>query len=188
MAVDLETVTLMSSYRVGFLPPAWGSLAPGELYIEIMPPDKPGSPQLWVGAPDYAEAPGGAMSLVPTGLVLEPPPVVPDEPPVNVDVPAVTPIGTAAVGDTLNCTMGNWDNEPTDYRYYWLRDGATGVGTDTSYTTVEADLDHAITCIVTASNAIGATEGPPSNEVLVEAPVSDEARSADPPAHRNKRK
>jgi hypothetical protein len=172
MAVDLETVTLMSSYRVGFLPPVWGSLAPGELYIEVMPPDAPGPPQLWVGAPAYAEVPGGAISLVPTGLVLEPPPAVPDEPPVNVDVPAVTPMTTATVGDILNCTMGNWDNEPTDYQYRWLRDGATGVGTDTSYTTGAADADHAITCIVTAVNAIGMTEGPPSNEILVEAPVT----------------
>jgi hypothetical protein len=172
MAVDLETVTLMSTYRVGFLPPVWGSLAAGELYIEIMPPDKPGPPQLWVGAPDYAEAPGGAMSLVPTGLVLEPPPAVPDEPPVNVDIPYVSPEGLVTVGATLNCTMGNWENEPTDYQYLWLRDGAASVGTDTDYTTVAADVDHTLTCTVTAVNAIGATQAPPSNEILVEAGAS----------------
>lgn len=172
MAVDLETVTLMGSYRVGFMPPAWGSLAPGELYIEVKPPDAPGPPQLWVGAPDYAEAPGGAVSLVPTGLVLEEPPPVPTEPPVNVDVPAVTPM-TAAPGDTLNCTMGNWQNEPTDYHYLWLRDGAASVGADSpDYLVTEADLDHALTCTVTAANVIGMTQGPPSNEAHVAAPVT----------------
>lgn len=173
MAVDLETVTLMSSYRVGFLPPAWGSLAPGELYIEVMPPDDPGPPKLWVGVPGYAAAPGDAMSLVPAGLVLEAPPPVPVDPPVNVDVPYVGPQSPVSPGATLNSTMGNWENEPSDYHYLWLRDGATSVGINSpDYLVVEADLGHALTCTVTAINAIGATEGPPSNEILVEAPAA----------------
>ena len=37
--------------------------------------------------------------------------------PRNVDVPLVTGDGT--VGATLNCTMGNWDGEPTGYAYSW---------------------------------------------------------------------
>lgn len=170
MTVDLGTVSLMSTYRVGFLPPAWGSLAPGELYVEVMPPDAPGPAQLWVGVPAYVEAPGDAMSLVPAGLVLEPPPLAPVDPPINADVPYVGPESPVSPGATLNCTMGNWQNEPTDYHYLWLRDGAVSVGSNSpDYVVTEADVDHALTCTVTAINAIGATEGPPSNEILVEA-------------------
>ena len=43
----------------------------------------------------------------------------PTAPPANVDVPHVQ-----QAGDTLTCTMGNWDGEPTGYAYQWQLDGA----------------------------------------------------------------
>ena len=42
---------------------------------------------------------------------------------------------TAAVGDTLSCTMGNWTGEPTEYAYQWLSNGTdTRSATGASYT------------------------------------------------------
>jgi hypothetical protein len=85
------------------------------------------------------------------------------DPPVNVDVPYVE-----QVGDLLTCTMGNWDNEPTSYSYQWKSDGTATIGTDASqYTVTPDDAGHTITCIVTATNAIGSTAAPPSNGVAI---------------------
>jgi hypothetical protein len=90
----------------------------------------------------------------------------PSAPPVNVDVPFVT-----QAGDTLSCTMGNWNGEPTAYAYQWQRDGTVAIGTGgATYAVTAEDVDHLVRCIVTATNASGATEAPPSNEVLVVSP------------------
>ena len=84
--------------------------------------------------------------------------------PVNKDVPYVT-----RTGDTLNCTMGNWTGEPTSYKYQWKRDG-TNVGTDAdAYTVTGADAGATMTCVVSATNAIGTTEAPASNGVAIAA-------------------
>ena len=89
----------------------------------------------------------------------------PTNPPVNIDVPLVT--GSAAVGATLNCTMGNWEGTPTSYAYAWKR-GATAIGTDqASYVVVAGDAGASITCVVTATNAAGSTAAPPSNAVAI---------------------
>jgi len=92
-------------------------------------------------------------------------------PPVNADVPAVTRNGavtaSAAVGDTLNCTMGNWEGEPTSYAYQWKNDGATDLGTGASYVVAATDSGHSVSCIVTATNALGSTAAPPSNAVSI---------------------
>lgn len=93
-------------------------------------------------------------------------------PPVNADAPAVTRNGavsaSAAVGDTLNCTMGNWQNEPTSYAYAWKSDGATDLGTSSAdYVVAATDAGHSITCVVTATNALGSTVAPPSNAVSI---------------------
>jgi len=95
---------------------------------------------------------------------------IPDEGPATeaptvVDVPHVT--GGSAVGETLNCTMGNWTGTPTGYAYQWKRDGADITGTGNSYVIVAADAGHALTCVVTATNAIGSTTAPASNAVTV---------------------
>ena len=62
--------------------------------------------------------------------------------PVNRDVPHVQ-----QSGDTLNCTMGNWEGEPTSYAYQWTIDGADkGVGS-ANYTVQEGDVGKVATCV-----------------------------------------
>jgi hypothetical protein len=88
----------------------------------------------------------------------------PAGPPVNRDLPYAGQTGT-----TLNCTMGNWENEPTSYAYQWQRDGAnvTG-GTAADYTVVPADDGTVMACVLTATNALGSATAR-SNDVTVEA-------------------
>jgi hypothetical protein len=83
-------------------------------------------------------------------------------PPGNIDVPYAE-----QRGGQLNCTMGNWSNAPASYAYQWKR-GTTNIGTDSSsYTVTPADVGTTVTCVVTATNALGSTVAPPSNAVLV---------------------
>jgi hypothetical protein len=93
------------------------------------------------------------------GEVTEPPPTAP---PVNVDVPHVQ-----QAGDTLTCTMGNWNNEPTSYAYAWHTDGTPNSATGATYAPTPEDTGHTVTCVVTATNALGSTTAPPSNGVVV---------------------
>ena len=84
------------------------------------------------------------------------------EAPVVRDVPYIE-----QQGDTIHCTMGNWDGEPTSYSYAWKMDGM-GIGTDDAFYVVQpGDVGGTATCVVTATNAIGSTEAPPSNAVTV---------------------
>ena len=103
-----------------------------------------------------------------------------DMPPAVVDVPHVT--GAGAVGSTLNCTMGNWTNEPTSYAYQWQA-GAASVGTGDTYVISETDVGSDITCVVTAANAFGSTTAPPSNAITATATSARGAR-AEPPHER----
>jgi hypothetical protein len=89
-------------------------------------------------------------------------------PPTNVDVPYVGGEGT--VGETLTCTMGNWEGEPTEYAYVWRSDDEPNGETGNEYTILDADAGHTITCVVTATNKWGSTTAPPSNGVEVSAP------------------
>lgn len=94
----------------------------------------------------------------------EPEPVAPT----NVDVPLVT--GAGSVGSTLNCTMGNWNNEPSSYSYQWKQDNTTNVGTNSNnYVIAAGDAGRSLTCVVTATNAAGSATAPPSNAVAVPA-------------------
>jgi len=86
--------------------------------------------------------------------------------PICIDVPAIT--GNAAVGETLNSTMGNWGNEPTSYSYAW-----SSGGTDSSYVVVAGDAGTSITCVVTATNAGGSTAAPPSNAIAIPGAAAD---------------
>jgi hypothetical protein len=94
------------------------------------------------------------------------PPVEPAAP-VNRDVPYAEQLA-----GELRCTMGNWDGEPTTYEYGWHRDGTFVVGGPdmSSYTVMTEDVGTTFTCVVTATNAQGATAAPPSNPVVVAAP------------------
>lgn len=97
-------------------------------------------------------------------VVVDPDPVAP---PVNKDIPYVS--GTASIGSTLNCTMGNWTGEPTTYAYKWSSGGTT-TGTDAAdYTVVSGDAGKDITCVVTATNQHGSTTASPSNAVSIPA-------------------
>jgi hypothetical protein len=100
------------------------------------------------------------------------PPIDPLLPPVNVDVPYVW-----QEEQRMRCTMGNWTNVPTHYDYQWMQDDTLPIGPNGDTLPLLASNDgHTISCVVTASNASGATEAPPSNSVLYTAPV--EATSA----------
>jgi hypothetical protein len=66
--VDIQTVTLMTTYRVGFLPPEMGSLAAGEFYVELPQPDTHGVPRVWIGVPAYGGVSGDTALLIPPPL------------------------------------------------------------------------------------------------------------------------
>ena len=75
--------------------------------------------------------------------------------PVNIVAPVVS--GSTYVGDVLTTTNGSWSGSPISYSYQWKR-GATNIGTNANtYTLVSADAGLNITCVVTATNAIGST-------------------------------
>jgi hypothetical protein len=93
-------------------------------------------------------------------------------PPVNRDVPYASQSGM-----TLDCTMGNWDNEPTSYAYEWSVDGAkTSSGSQSTLAVTADDAGRTATCVVTATNAIGSTEAPASNPVIIASPPARRAR------------
>jgi hypothetical protein len=116
-----------------------------------MSPGHPGAPPLPLYPPGMQNPP--AEEILPTA------------PPINVDVPYLS--GASAVGSTLNCTMGNWQNEPTSYTYAWKSNGTDLTVTGDTYIVVASDAGHSITCIVTAVNAIGSTAAPPSNAIAI---------------------
>jgi hypothetical protein len=91
----------------------------------------------------------------------------PTAPPVNRDVPYVAGVGV--VGETLSCTMGNWEGEPTGYAYAWTTDGVPNSATGAAYFVPPGDAGHSIACVVTATNAQGSTEAPASNAVAINA-------------------
>jgi hypothetical protein len=92
-------------------------------------------------------------------------------PPVNRDIPYVG--GTGTVGSTLTCTMGNWEGTPDSYTYAWKQIDEPGgamldlVGSADAYVVAATDVGHGVCCVVTATNAAGSTEAPPSNAVSV---------------------
>lgn len=75
--------------------------------------------------------------------------------PANTVAPAVT--GSATVGNALSSTTGTWTGSPSpSFSYQWRRDAVDiGGATSSSYTTVAADVGHAVTCVVTATNSAG---------------------------------
>ena len=76
-------------------------------------------------------------------------------PPENTAAPEMA--GTPAVGETLTCSEGTWSGSPAPtVTYQWLRDGS-GIASATSgtYSVVEADQGHSLSCKVTAINEEG---------------------------------
>jgi hypothetical protein len=74
--------------------------------------------------------------------------------PVNATPPQIQ--GTPAVGNQLTCTQGTWQNSPTSFSYSWRRDGAS-LASGSTYTVQAADVGHALTCVVTATNTSGSS-------------------------------
>jgi hypothetical protein len=126
--------------------------------------------------PDNPEMPPlGVQQAALEAAQPDPAPVPPEgglaSAPVNVDVPYVS--GTGEVGQTLNCTMGNWQGEPTEYAYAWATDGDANSAAGDTYSVVPGDAGKNITCVVTATNGSGSTEAPPSNAVMIVAAAGD---------------
>jgi hypothetical protein len=107
-------------------------------------------------------------------------------PPLNTAIPMVSP-QTAAVGEVLSCTMGEWLGEPASYAYAWFLDGTDLGALGSSYTPVAGNEGHSVTCVVTATNTAGSTAAPPSNAVTVTAAAArrgpGEGRGPEPAAH-----
>jgi hypothetical protein len=82
--------------------------------------------------------------------------------PVNTAVPQIS--GTPQEGKTLTGSKGNWDNNPTDYNYFWLRCGKGGGNCGNisgahalTYTLKSVDVDNTLRFRVDAKNADGTT-------------------------------
>src|SRR5258708_21810168 len=74
--------------------------------------------------------------------------------PVNVLPPSIS--GSAVAGQTLACSPGTWAPTATGYSYSWQRDVATTIASSgNTYTVTAADVGHAITCEVVASDSLG---------------------------------
>lgn len=85
--------------------------------------------------------------------------------PLMVGAPVVTGVGQA--GNTLSCSTGVWDHAPSSYAYQW-KSAAANVGTNVpTYVPVAGDVTKSITCVVTATNAMGSTAASPSNGILI---------------------
>src|SRR5207245_7200105 len=70
---------------------------------------------------------------------------------------APTVSGEAKLGSSLQCSQGVWSGTPAPaFTYTWLRDRSViAPATSSTYTIVEADLGHTLTCEVTATNEEG---------------------------------
>lgn len=89
--------------------------------------------------------------------------------PVNTVAPSIS--GATPVGSVLTCAVGTWtsDKPITSTSYQWRSDGVAISGaTASTYTTVEGDLDAAITCAVTRTSDAGSTTAV-SNAITVTA-------------------
>jgi uncharacterized membrane protein YgcG len=79
--------------------------------------------------------------------------------PIETSLPVIA--GSAVQGQTVACSPGAWENNPTAYAYSWQRNGTSIAGQASGqYTLVAADVNQAITCTVIASNSAGS--GPPA--------------------------
>jgi Cellulase (glycosyl hydrolase family 5)/PKD domain/IPT/TIG domain/Carboxypeptidase regulatory-like domain/Putative Ig domain len=106
----------------------------------------------------------------------EPTPVVVASKPVNISSPTIS--GTAQQGRTLTEEHGKWTNEPTGFKYEWLRctkEGAECGGisdaTEQTYVPVAADIGHELEVQEIAINAGGESNpatSAPTSVVLVQ--------------------
>lgn len=79
-----------------------------------------------------------------------------------------TVVGTAAAGQTLTATSGDWDQPGLAFGYQWLRDGEPIAGADqASYDVLVADAHRTLAVVVTATRAGHADGEATSPSVLV---------------------
>jgi hypothetical protein len=99
------------------------------------------------------------------------PPSAPGTPTSTV-APAVG--GNPVLGAVLACTDGSWTGGPTSYVHAWLRDGdPIGGATAASYVVAAEDVGTELSCVVTATNAIGDSAPAGSEPVVVDDGVPD---------------
>jgi hypothetical protein len=82
--------------------------------------------------------------------------------PVNASPPTIA--GTPQEGSTLTANRGQWDNNPTDYNYFWTRCNKSGTGCSNiggahalTYTLRSNDVGNTLRFRVDAKNADGTT-------------------------------
>ncbi len=115
-----------------------------------------------VGCVVEASNPGGAASALSDAVA------VPVVKPSNTGLPVIS--GTIAVGSTVSCSEGSWDNEPTAFQWGWTRDGQAIPNADAAtYELSSADAGRSVGCVVEASNPGGAASAV-SDAVSVPAP------------------
>jgi hypothetical protein len=77
-----------------------------------------------------------------------------------------------SVGETYGVNVGSWENFPSSFTYQWYRGGTVITGqTNQTYTIVEVDRGHVITCVVTATNLYGSTSM--STSTMYDLPICD---------------
>ncbi|SED74021.1 hypothetical protein SAMN05444161_3887 [Rhizobiales bacterium GAS191] len=96
------------------------------------------------------------------------------QPPVNVTRPTIS--GSSNLGSTLEVlNPGEWDPIPTGFTYQWMQTGGSEISGATSitYTTVTADENALISCVVTGTNADGSASAPSNSLGPILAPPAN---------------
>lgn len=109
----------------------------------------------------YGTASANSNTLTPTGQV--------NTPPSSVLAPTIYVAngGSALAGKALACDIGAWDGtSPITYSYQWYSNAVPVGIDDPSYLMQSSDIGNNITCVVTATNAIG-TANATSNAIAV---------------------
>jgi hypothetical protein len=103
----------------------------------------------------------GNATAISNALIFEQTPTVP----INVSPPVIAPTVVYGIGQLVSVTNnGTWGGFPVPtYTYQWHRNNVPiSLATASTYTTVSADIDTDLTCVVTATNSQG-TDSEPSN-------------------------
>ena len=113
------------------------------------------------GTNAYGTASANSNTLTPTGQV--------STPPSSVLAPTIYVAngGSALAGKALACDIGAWDGtSPITYSFQWYSNAVPVGIDDPSYIMQTSDIGNNITCVVTATNAIG-TANATSNAIAV---------------------
>ncbi len=99
-------------------------------------------------------------------------------PPHSTSAPSIS--GQASPGQVLSCATGAWDTTITSFAFGWNRDGnVIGGAVSSTYTPTSADVGHALTCTVTASNSNGSAQATSSPVTVT--PASGPPGGGSPP-------